>query len=268
MKLIHPDTMYVYRLPEPWESAIRGWTAWLKRSIARRTATASPADLTLDDVVILFSDCDWSRERRRSMRTSLDSFCGWAVIRGLVEVNVGAQLPRVSIPPAAPRPATEVQWRELLVAAAPRERLMARLAGELGLRRAEVARCHLRDLVPDGGRWALIVTGKGGRQRTVPVPDDLAAEIRDYCPGGWLFPGPHGHLSPKYVGTVISRMLGPTTTMHQLRHRFASQGYQATHDLRALQSVLGHSSLATTQRYVQAADDAERKLVEAVGKAS
>ena len=142
---------------------------------------------------------------------------------------------------------------------------MGRLAGELGMRRGEVAAVHHRDLVRDPKGWLLIVTGKGGRQRVIPVPDDLASDILAHNPDrGWLFPnGDGGHLCPPYVGHLISTLLGPAT-MHQLRHRFASVAYARTHDLRAVQRVLGHSSLATTERYVLSTDDDDRAVVESV----
>lgn len=280
--VIHHPVMHNTTLPEPWETALAGWTQWLRlsgmakstitlrighvRSIARRTETGSPADLTLDHLITLFGGADWSREHRRSMRTAIIGFLGWCVDRGHAAQNIGEALPRVPVPKATPRPAPEATWEAVLASAPPRERLMIRLAGELGMRRAEVARCHLRDLVQSDGRWSLIVVGKGGRQRIIPVPGDLAAAIREQCPGGWVFPNTTGTgpLTAQWVGIRLSRLLGPDCSMHQLRHRFASLAYQRTQDLRALQRVLGHSSLSTTERYVQHAEDAERRLVDSV----
>lgn len=127
---------------------------------------------------------------------------------------------------------------------------MARLACEVGLRRAEVATAHSDGLVRDHNGWAIIVTGKGGKQRVVPLTNDLAAELRRYCKGGFIFPGQiDGHLSPDCVGRLISRLMPPGWTMHKLRHRFATTGYNGTKDLRAVQEALGHSSIATTQLY-------------------
>lgn len=283
-RLLKRSTMSTakYRLPQDWESAISGWVGWMRlsgiaatsiktrlyhlRSIARVTGTPSPAALTLDDVVRLFSSRDWSREHRRAMRTSLSGFCTWCITHNLMDVNLGEELPRVRASRPAPRPATEPQWEDIMASAAPRERLMALMAGTLGLRRSEVAAAHLSDLIHDTHGYLLIVHGKGSKQRVVPVPDALAREIIDFCPGGFLFPSPGGgHLRPQYIGQLISALLGPAT-MHQLRHRFASIAYAETHDLRALQRVLGHSSLATTERYVMSADDDDRRLVDAVAK--
>jgi integrase len=76
-------------------------------------------------------------------------------------------------------------------------------------------------------------------------------------PQGWLFPtGFGGHLTPDAVGRLVSRVLPDGWTMHTLRHRFATRGYRGTHNLRAVQMLLGHASIATTERYL-AVDDAE-----------
>jgi integrase len=127
---------------------------------------------------------------------------------------------------------------------------MATLAAECGLRRAEVAGLHHDDLGRDLIGWSLIIHGKGGRQRVVPVNTALARRLQAYCPGGYVFPGnDNGHLSPDCVGRLISRLMPDGWTMHKLRHRFATRGFDGTHNLLAVSEVLGHSSVATTQRY-------------------
>lgn len=138
-----------------------------------------------------------------------------------------------------------------LLAADARVALMIRLANDLGMRRAEVSRVDpSNDLVRAPSGWSLIVHGKGSRNRVLPIPDDLAAVLGD-VPSGFLFPNQHGgHLSPHWVGTLVSRALPEGTTMHQLRHLCATELHEATHDIRLVQTVLGHASLATTERYV------------------
>lgn len=154
-----------------------------------------------------------------------------------------------------------------LEAADLRETLMLRLAGEVGLRRAEVARVHTRDLVDGLSGAQLIVHGKGNKKRTVPLSQGLGDLIRlgaeGHTPGasptGWLFPdGFGGHLSPTYVGILVSRLLPDGLTMHTLRHRAATRAYRGTRNIRAVQQLLGHSSLATTARYTQVDDDEVR----------
>jgi integrase/recombinase XerC len=112
-----------------------------------------------------------------------------------------------------------------------------------------------------------MVHGKGGKQRIVPISDDLAEAIRQgaagHTPGSsshcWLFPdGCGGHLSPQWVGELVKQALPDGYTMHSLRHRFASRAYRGTRNLRAVQTLLGHASIATTERYTAVDDDEAR----------
>lgn len=95
---------------------------------------------------------------------------------------------------------------------------MMRLAAEAGLRRAEVAQVHTRDVINSCGGAQLVVYGKGGKTRVVPIGEDLAAAIRagaaghtPYLPaGGWLFPAwpAAGHLTAAHVGSWSRRAAG------------------------------------------------------------
>jgi integrase len=74
---------------------------------------------------------------------------------------------------------------------------------------------------------------------------------------GWLFPtGFGGHLGADCVGRLVSELMPPGWTMHTLRHRFATRAYRGTRNLRAVQVLLGHASIATTERYLSV-DDSE-----------
>jgi integrase len=152
----------------------------------------------------------------------------------------------------------------LIATAPPRELLMIRLAGEAGMRRGEVALCHRDDLIAGPRGASLVVHGKARKQRVVPVTDSLAEAIRQQCAAGYVFPGEtDGHISVNYVGTLISRLMPPGYTMHTLRHLFASRAYRGSRNLRAIQLLLGHSSVATTERYCAVDDDEIRAAMEA-----
>lgn len=269
-----------YSLTQAWEEPIGGWLLWSKlsgmsaqtmrlrqghvRAIARRSNVQHPGDITADDIFRLCSERKWSNDHRKGVRTSLISFFDWCVTNGYITENPAARLPAVTPSPPQPRPATDEIWQELMAVATPREVMMARLAEEAGMRRAEVAVCGLQDLIQDQGGFALIVHGKGGKQRVVPVTNSLATAIRAFCPGGYLFPGSiDGHVSPGHVGRLISRLMPEGWSMHKLRHRAATRWYRVSGDLIAVQEGLGHASVSTTQRYVARSREALREMIEA-----
>jgi integrase/recombinase XerC len=171
--------------------------------------------------------------------------------------HLADELPKVRERWGAPRPTPDHAWQSALACADARTTLMLRLAGEAGLRRGEVSRVHTRDLLESGGGAQLVVHGKGGKERVVPITDSLADAIRHDHRDGWLFPNRNGgHLTAYHVGALVVRVLPDGWTMHTLRHRFSSRAYRGTRNLRAVQMLLGHSSISTTERYC-AVDDSE-----------
>ena len=133
-----------------------------------------------------------------------------------------------------------------------------------GLRIAE-ALAILRKDAPTEGREVLRVTGKGGKERLVPVLPITRSAIAHYIalcpfrltPDSPLFLGLKGaRLSPRVVQLVMARLrvalgLPDTATPHALRHSFATHLLSAGADLRQIQELLGHASLSTTQAYTE-----------------
>lgn len=260
-----------------WVVAIEEWTRYARtmgwasttvgtrvdhlRVLARRVG-CDPWALDAAQLVAWFERQRWSTETRRGHRQTLRCFYGWAADTGRVPVSPAAALPRVRPAPPRPRPTPDSVYVRAIASASPRERLMVRLGAELGLRRAEVAQVHTSDLVEDLDGWSLVVHGKGGRQRVLPMPALLAADLRS-LPAGFAFPGDvNGHLSPRWVGTLVSRLMPEPWTMHTLRHRFADRTHQVEHDLVVVQELLGHASIVTTRAYVPVRRDRLRATVE------
>lgn len=236
--------------------------------IARDVGPQGPDTITGEALVAWAGDRDWAIETRRSRRAGARGFWRWAIANGYAVEDAAAALPTVSAATPRPRPVPDRIYRPALAAARPRVRLMLRLGAELGMRRAEIAKVHVgRDLYEDDEGWSLIVHGKGGKDRTVPVADDLARAIiagaPAHSPGfghprnGWLFPGRiDGHLSPRRVGELCGALLQEQQdecednwTTHKLRHRFGTRALKNTRNIRAVQVALGHVSVATTQIY-------------------
>ena len=134
-----------------------------------------------------------------------------------------------------------------------------------GLRISEALDLNVRDAPLEDWQDTLRITGKGRKTREVPVLPEVRAGLRRYLdlyPGVLeiddpLFVGVRGgRLSPRIVQLTAQRMrqalmLPDTATPHALRHSFATHLLQAGVDLRAIQELLGHSSLSTTQVYTE-----------------
>ncbi|HET8727730.1 MAG TPA: tyrosine recombinase XerC [Alphaproteobacteria bacterium] len=146
-----------------------------------------------------------------------------------------------------------------------RDRALFALLYGSGLRLGEALSLDRRDLPRDG---RLTVTGKGRKQRQVPVLAPVAEALAAYvaaCPhvlpeDGPLFVGVRGgRLNPAVAERQMRRLRGllglpDTATPHALRHSFATHLLAGGGDLRAIQELLGHASLSTTQRYTDIDD--------------
>lgn len=159
------------------------------------------------------------------------------------------QLPRVREAYPRPRPCPDKWIVAALRKADAREAIMLRLAAECGMRRSEIAAVRGEDVAEGFHGWAITIVGKGEKQRTIPINDELADMVRTHR--GFLFPGKHdGHLHPNTVGKIVTSLLPPGWTTHTLRHRYATKIYEETDDIYVVSQLLGHTSVATTQRYV------------------
>lgn len=231
--------------------------------LARRVDATTPWELDGEALVAYANAQEWARETRRCRRASFLAFWRWGVATGRVATVVPEALPKIKMAQARPRPAPDRVYREALMRATPRETLALRLAAEVGMRRTEVAQAHTDDLLDDLVGWSLLVHGKGGKERVVPLPGTLARAIQD-LPPGYLFPGDWGpgHLSPAYVGKIIARVMPEGWTMHTLRHRFGTRAYAHQSDLLLVQELLGHASPSTTRRYIELDRRRARALVD------
>jgi integrase/recombinase XerC len=149
--------------------------------------------------------------------------------------------------------------------------VMALLYGS-GLRISEALGLKRRDVPLPGAGDVLVITGKGNKTRMVPVLQNVLVLIRDYvamcphslAPEGPIFVGARGGpLSPRIIQLTMQRLRGAlglpdSATPHALRHSFATHLLSRGGDLRAIQELLGHASLSTTQIYTGI--DSERLL--------
>ena len=144
-----------------------------------------------------------------------------------------------------------------------RDRALLECAYGCGLRLGEVRHLKLTDI--DSGRMVVRVEqGKGNKDRYVMLPRTLLETLRSYWreskPRHWLFPGqePGQPLSDKTVQQALRKALRvcgvkKRVSIHSLRHSFATHLLEAGTNVRAIQVLLGHRSLSTTQLYTHLA---------------
>jgi integrase/recombinase XerD len=139
-----------------------------------------------------------------------------------------------------------------------------------GLRASELVSLPRHALAP--GRPFLILSGKGGRERLVPISDRAQAAVAEWSRGvprdtPWLFPSGRTHLSRVRLFQLVRELAAAAgvpperVSPHVLRHAFATHLLEGGADLRAVQMLLGHADIATTQIYTHVDS---RRLVELV----
>lgn len=231
------------------------------KTIKRRTLTLRGferlvGDLTAADTddVIRFLNSKQSPKTKHAYRSDLMGFYDWAIKRGHVTTNPVADTATVKVKKAMPRPIGPEVATALLMGRKDTRRMVA-LGLFAGLRCAEIAGLDFADFVMHLEPPVLHVrSGKGGKDRVVPMHPELVAMF-DRCPSaGPVFPGKRGgYVTPGSVSARISRHLrrcGIEAVPHQLRHTFGTEMTKAASgDLLSVATAMGHESMQTTRIY-------------------
>ncbi len=252
---------------------------------APNTVAAYRSDLTLASQVLdgrlVEADGDalatlaggWSALSRSTVgrkSASLRRFFAFLVDEGHRADDPGTALPRPGTARTLPKVLSHADIDRLFAAIAERAardpldpndlRLSAlfELLYGSGLRATELVSLPRNAVHPD--RPFLILRGKGGRERLVPISDRARAAVavwRNYVATDrlWLFPSGKGHLSRIRLYQLVKALAAEAgippdrVSPHVLRHAFATHLLAGGADLRALQSMLGHADIATTEIY-------------------
>lgn len=236
-------------------------------TVARSINRDTPSEVTSHDIENWCGTNDWAPETRHSYYSSLRVFFRWFYAEAPSK-DPSDWLPSIHRPLPPPRPAPDADIEQAISNSDSRTRVILTLAAELGLRAGEIARLHTNDLQPAPDNWStLTIVGKGNQIRILPVTPSLSWAIRQQAEEpGWVFPGRmDGHLSPRWIGQLATRVLPAPWTLHTLRHRFATTAYnRGTKDLVAIQKALGHQSITTTMRYTQTALELQELMIRTV----
>jgi tyrosine recombinase XerC len=205
---------------------------------------------------------------------AIGTFYVWATRRGMVEANPAALLSRPARASRLPGVLKVAEAERLATAPTPanaaglRDRAMLELLYGSGLRVAEACGLDLDDLDIEGQR--VRVMGKGRKERVVPMGDFAARALAQYLESGrgaflpraesrpsedaLFFNRRKKRMTPRDTRAMVERyarvtLSGRGVSPHTLRHSFATHLLEGGADIRAVQELLGHASLATTQRY-------------------
>jgi len=198
----------------------------------------------------------------------------WLAREGLVEQNPAKLVATPKLPKKLPRVPTIEEMNSVIdgqmpeVATFPeRDRLMLELLYGCGIRNSELTGINVDDIRLSAE--AILIRGKGKKERYVPFGDSVKSALAAYLPERQKVladTGKHsvtlllnrraGRLTTRSVGRIIKKIavakgLSPDVHPHTLRHAFGTHMLEEGADLRAIQELLGHERLATTQRYTQ-----------------
>jgi integrase/recombinase XerC len=205
----------------------------------------------------------------------------WLAQEGVVEQNPAKLVSTPRLAKKLPRVPTIEEMNSMLdgkmpeVASFPeRDRLLFELLYGCGIRNSELVGINLDDI--SMSNEAILIRGKGKKERYVPFGGSALAALAAYLPWRQQLlatlknkksaPGKFvtallinqrgGRLTTRSVGRIVKRIatakgLSPEVHPHTLRHAFGTHMLEEGADLRAIQELLGHQRLATTQRYTQ-----------------
>ena len=187
-------------------------------------------------------------------------FYRFAVDAGYLDASpaTSLRLPRPSR--RLPRPVAEDDLTAALQCASPRVRPWLVLAGWAGFRACEIAYLRRENVIDTGPSPVLLVAEdatKGRRERIVEMSPFVLEELRlaGLPARGWVFRRCDGQRGPNMpwlvsrLANITLRDAGSAATLHMCRHRFLTQVYQQTRDIRLVQELAGHASSRTTDGY-------------------
>ena len=246
---------------------------------------AGPSDLTLPLLRAWLATLHAAGQSRATIARKVASaraFTAWALRRGYAQTDPGLRLASPQVARTLPTVLNVGQATAVMDHAgvasddgdpiAIRDRCVVELLYATGIRVSELCGVDLADL--DLGRRTVRVIGKGDKERVVPfgVPAaqalsawlEVRGQVVKPISGAALFVGARGgRLDQRAVRTTVGRLTaaagGPRLAPHGLRHTAATHVLEGGADLRAVQELLGHATMATTQRYTHVSVERLRK---------
>ncbi|MDP4803330.1 MAG: tyrosine recombinase XerC [Candidatus Nanopelagicales bacterium] len=252
---------------------------------ARGAGAVEPADITLPMIRSWLANAGERGAAKSTLArkaASIRAFTRWCRQRGLITKDPGERLTSPKIPKRLPTILDQDQAGTVMASAATRsaeggavelrDLAIIELLYATGMRVAELCAIDLADL--DFERRTVRVTGKGNKERTVPFGVPAARVLVEWLQErphfatvidqAALFVGVRGRrIDARLVRTIVHDLTAsagvPEIAPHGVRHSAATHVLEGGADLRAVQELLGHADLATTQRYTHISVERLRK---------
>ena len=253
---------------------------------------SKPEDITrqkISDFISFLAEekCYTTKTQARKL-SAIREFCKFLFSEDLIAQNPAANIDSPKPEKPLPKFLDEDEMNRLITAAKAKEDVKhRRIAAMLvlmyhsGLRVSELVGLPLNSINYD--KKQILIFGKGSKERIVPVSTEAIAEIREYLSfrarfiknkqSPWLFPSltsASGHITRdnfyKHLKNIaVNAGISPTRiTPHVLRHSFATQLLRHKADLRAVQKMLGHENITTTEIYTHIISDELIKKVQKI----
>ncbi len=266
---------------------LHGFAAWFATAISRELSVERIEHTHIRAYLGALDERGLSRASAARALAAIRSWFKWLARAGYIEQNAASLVATPRLPKHLPRVPSIEQLNRAVdsvsddAASWPaRDRAILELLYGCGIRNAELTGLNLDDI-----QWsneAILIRGKGQKQRLVPLGDAAAVALRAYLAEraarlaavespqdaapealflnlrlrGLQSPGNQARLTTRSVGRIVKRIailrgLSADVHPHTLRHAFGTHLLEEGADLRAIQELLGHERLSTTQRYTQ-----------------
>ncbi|OFN06153.1 recombinase XerC [Neisseria sp. HMSC055F11] len=228
-------------------------------------------DLTRRDFVAALKRLSQQGLSERTLARKLSAwrqYCGWLVQSGMMDNDPTFNLKAPRLPERLPKALPQEELNHMLDSTpaddslAVRDHALFELMYGSGLRLSEIHSLDLGDVLLDEG-W-VSVTGKGRKERQVPLSGKSVEALRAYLSERVaadgetaLFTGKNGtrlgqrQIQKRLQAWAVQHGSGQHISPHMMRHSYASHLLQSSRDIRAVQELLGHSNLSTTQIYTK-----------------
>lgn len=228
-------------------------------------------DLTRRDFVAALKRLSQQGLSERTLARKLSAwrqYCGWLVQSGMMDNDPTFNLKAPRLPERLPKALPQEELNHMLDSSpvddslAVRDHALFELMYGSGLRLSEIHGLDLGDVLLDEG-W-VSVTGKGRKERQVPLSGKSVEALRAYLSERVaadgetaLFTGKNGtrlgqrQIQKRLQAWAVRQGSGQHISPHMMRHSYASHLLQSSRDIRAVQELLGHSNLSTTQIYTK-----------------